>query len=387
MNKKAHIVIGLGFGDEGKGVTTSYLSHLFPNSIVCRFNGTAQAGHTVVVGDKRHVFSHFGAGTLQGLPTYWSSFCPVHPMNFYNEREALVRLGVNPRIIIDNDCEIITPYDMLANRLDPQNRNHGTVGLGFGKTIERVEAGLSLKISSQNLSIIEIRDYYQNKYPEIFTDELLTDYTDMFGEFWFRLDYLLKHSERKYQHGVNREFDNFIFEGAQGIMLDQNYGYFPNVTRSNTTSENALSLLNKHFDEINVYYVTRAYATRHGAGYFPNEVRVGLLDLVNTENETNVYNEFQSDFRYGDLSGYDINFALERDAEVQKRSGFYDKIKIKLVTTCLDQTRGKVFIYPARLDHDDFNHYVQENLAQKDKKFSGFLGCYGPSHKDMKDVL
>ena len=67
------IVIGLGFGDEGKGITTSYLcKKLEGTKIVVRFNGGHQAGHTVVFNGKRHIFSSWGSGTLQGIPTYWS---------------------------------------------------------------------------------------------------------------------------------------------------------------------------------------------------------------------------------------------------------------------------------------------------------------------------
>ena len=81
------VVIGLGFGDEGKGLVTNYLSS--PSSLVCRFSGGHQAGHTVIENGKRHVFSNYGAGPLKGAPTYWSQFCTFEPIGFLKERAIL----------------------------------------------------------------------------------------------------------------------------------------------------------------------------------------------------------------------------------------------------------------------------------------------------------
>ena len=67
-------VIGLGFGDEGKGSVVSYLTKACDSTIVARFSGGHQVGHTVCTNNTRHVFSNFGSGTLNGTPTYWSKF-------------------------------------------------------------------------------------------------------------------------------------------------------------------------------------------------------------------------------------------------------------------------------------------------------------------------
>ena len=69
MKGKNYILLGSSFGDEGKGIITDYMCNISTQPLVVRFSGGHNAGHTVVVDDKKHVFSHFGSGTLRGAPT------------------------------------------------------------------------------------------------------------------------------------------------------------------------------------------------------------------------------------------------------------------------------------------------------------------------------
>lgn len=115
-----------------------------------------------------------------------------------------------------------------------------------------------------------------------------------------------------------------IFEGAQGILLDRDFGVFPNVTRSNTTSKNALKLY--PFKEI--YYVTRSYLTRHGNGFLPDEKP---LKLINNKKETNTGNRYQGKFRTAELNTDLLNYALQCDSHFAKGG------KKNLVVTCMDQ--------------------------------------------------
>ena len=89
----ARIVIGANFGDEGKGLVTDYLCSQGAG-VVVRFNGGAQAGHTVVTPEgERHVFRHFGSGTFLGVPTFLSQFFVCNPILFFEERKQLIDLG------------------------------------------------------------------------------------------------------------------------------------------------------------------------------------------------------------------------------------------------------------------------------------------------------
>lgn len=354
MVKNSLIVVGLGYGDEGKGITTDFLCKKYPNSIVIRYNGGHQAGHTVYKTlDDYHVFSSFGSGTLQGVPTYWSSYCTFSPIHFLDE---LISLNENPKIFIDNHCPVTTHYDVLYNRaLESSlglNRN-GSCGVGFGATIERERSKkISLKFSdllnSEKLikkRLDQIRKYYRFKV-NIETNYNFDSFdNDNEDKIFLNSIKQIKSLLGKIIHPVNEDhifqnnkWDTFIFEGAQGILLDQKYGKTPNITKSNTTSQNALEILKRQniFSNIEIYYVTRAYHTRHGAGPFREQ---GSLKLSNKKTETNQYNPFQQNFKISYLDIDLVNYALECD------NVHSSNINKNLVITCVDQIKGGFIRY------------------------------------------
>ena len=126
-------VIGLGFGDEGKGMVTDYLCSQSRNPLVIRFSGGHQAGHTVRRDGISHTFANFGCGTLQGVPTYWSSGCTVDPVGLLNELKLLAyEMGddvFNVKLYVNNECPVTTPYDMLYNRRREKDMMQGTCGV------------------------------------------------------------------------------------------------------------------------------------------------------------------------------------------------------------------------------------------------------------------
>src|SRR5271157_842973 len=144
--KKSFAVIGLGFGDEGKGLVTDYLCSQLSDPLVIRYSGGQQAGHTVYFNNIKHIFSNFGSGTLRGAPTYWSKFCTVDPVGIVNELNILLEKGIKPLLYIDDECQITTPFDKIFNQTSTNNLNNGTCGVGFGATIQRVEDHYSLTI-------------------------------------------------------------------------------------------------------------------------------------------------------------------------------------------------------------------------------------------------
>lgn len=314
------VVIGLGFGDEGKGLATSFLCSRTENPLVVRFSSGHNAGHTVVHKGQRHVFSSFGSGTLQGVPTYWSKDCTFYPIAFLNELNILKELGIEPRIFLNPLCPVTTPYDVFNNRVIAPITKHGSVGVGFGSTIKRNEDNYRLfvqdlyyeKIFIEKLS--NISKYYG--YEKVISSQ--------------EIDYFVKMSLgiRKYiilQNDIIINHYSPIFEGSQGILLDQTFGFFPNVTRANTTSKNAFEL---YPDITEVYYVTRTYQTRHGNGFMTNEVEP--LKLVNNEKETNIEN-YQGKFRTSPLDIELLNYAIDCDLNFSKQ------VKHNLIITCYDQ--------------------------------------------------
>lgn len=310
------VVLGLGFGDEGKGLTTSYLCSKTKHPLVVRFNGGHQVGHTVVYKNKRHVFSNFGSGTLQGVPTYWSKYCTFNPTAFLNEWDILYKLKINPIFFINPLCPVTTPYDIAHNQYK-QDKSHGTVGVGFGSTIKREEDNYHLFV----------QDLF---YPDILFEKL-NNIRNYYGSKDFATDFINDCLEVcKFINIKDNSiiFDyNCIFEGAQGILLDKDFGFFPNVTRSNTTCKNITEGL--EYKPTEIYYVTRSYLTRHGNGYFPQQID---LHLKNNKEETNIDNQFQGKFKISELKYDLIKYALQCDNYFSKSI-----VNKNLVITCTDQ--------------------------------------------------
>ena len=353
---EAHIVVGLGFGDEGKGLATDWLCGQAlaqgRRPLVVRFNGGHQAGHTVVTAaGQRHVFSNFGAGTLRGVPTYWSGYCTFSPGSLLKEYEALQAAGVQPHLLLDAQCPVTTHYDVLYNRALETGRGaarHGSCGLGFGATIERHEH-TPLRLYAQDLrfpavfshKLRQIRDHYRARIQAETSfdfDQLDHEAEDQrFAAHATALGRLLAAGTVRLVSeadvfGPAAPWQTYVFEGAQGILLDMDFGLFPHVTRSRTSSANALALLRRARPDLaataQVHYVSRAYHTRHGAGPLPHEAPVAL---INTAHETNQLNDYQGSFRTGPLSIELLNYALACDAT--HAAG----LPRHLLLTCLDQ--------------------------------------------------
>lgn len=324
------IVLGLGFGDEGKGLVTDWLCQSSSRSLVVRFSGGCNAGHTVVAGSKRHVFSHFGSGTLVGAPTYWSRFCPVSPPAFLNERAALKRLGVTPTITLHPNCPLTTPWDVFWNQALEIRRGgdrHGSVGVGLGATVERQSNGpvveaMDLLLAQLPDRLAAVRDYYQERtFPEY--DEIVAKYPNV-------LD-LFVELVRSYPWSVD-EIDlcahdgRVVFEGSQGLLLDQDLGqelgFFPHLTRANTSSVNAMKLVQEHgLDPPIVLYVTRSYLTRHGRGPLPNEYDAEEARAYTSLDGTNRPNPWQERLRVAPLD-YDLmRKAVDHDRQFHPGCG------------------------------------------------------------------
>ena len=327
------IVLGMGFGDEGKGAFVNYLCGKVKNPLVIRFNGGHQVGHTVVVGDKRHVFSNFGSGTLSGAHTYWSEYCTVSPNGVMREGKVLRDMGLDPHIVFNGNAMITTPFDILKNHVLDGRHNHGSVGVGFGTTIQRNEDHYHLYV--RDLKFPAIRDakirLLQEKYYGYITPDNSKTKT-MIEEFKVACDDLVKRYD--IVNNINISYYNdIIFEGGQGIMLDTNYGFFPHVTRSNTTSKNALEIFRKNSmgcePYLKTYYVTRAYQTRHGNGPMTNE-GLDTSHIKDNPLETNV-DGFQGEFRKSVLDMDLLRYAFECDLYYNPKSSK------NIVVTCLDQ--------------------------------------------------
>lgn len=323
------MVVGLGYGDEGKG---SWVDHLVRNHRVkytVRFHGGAQANHTVVTRDgTTHGFSQFGAGTLvPGTMTILSRFMLIEPEALLAEGYALEQKGVRDvfkRLIVSENAPVITPFNRLLNRIKEVSRGaarHGSVGFGIGVTQEDVET-----LGEKALYVRDLKDRgcYEKlialwsqkieqakKFATVANGDLrktlenvdLSYYASLFTHFYHRLQ-VVKDEELG---RIVRENDT-IWEGAQGVLLDQSHGFFPFCTRSPTTYENAFQLLREWEFKGSTEKIglLRGYGTRHGAGPFVTED--AALTLPACHNTTNVW---QGGFRSGWFDSIAARYALE----------------------------------------------------------------------------
>ena len=356
MSRKIAI-IGLGFGDEGKGMVTSALSALRRNPLVVRFSGGHQAGHTAHWEGKRHVFANLGAGTLQGIPTYWSHQCTFDPVGFNNELKVLLdTMGDDLDDImmyIDDECPVTTPFEIFSNQNDVDTLDHGSCGVGYGATIQREEDNIHLCFGDlfnpavTMLKLEQIKKYYTSMlHFRVDLEPFAEAVRDIINPKYFPNGVVTRVSCKNDPEALKDLFTSYatiLFEGSQGLLLDKDYGFFPHVTRSNVGVK-AINSLGTHLDE--VVYVTRAYQTRHGNGPMTNEDHE--LYLVDNSNESNVNNEYQGKFRTSPLDLDLLEYAVRKNRLDLVPKGV-NKPMESLVITCMDQmksyksTRGGAF--------------------------------------------
>ncbi len=302
--KKADVIIGANFGDEGKGLFTDYIaSRTDEPATVVRFNGGSQAGHTVELANgMRHVFSHFGSGTFAGAKTFLSRFFAVNPLTFMREWTELTDKGITPTLLMDGAAPVTTPYDMMINQIVEDARGqgrHGSCGVGFGETLARHEDS-PCRLTVADLCTPDLPEKLQR-----IRDHWLSVRLEQFGIYalsaeWQRrirseavLENFISCAQDMLDRSVVTGNDylqrcrSIVFEGAQGLLLDQSHAWFPHVTRSNTGLQNVVELATEAgLERLDVIYATRAYLTRHGAGPLPFELSekpyAQIFDATNT---------------------------------------------------------------------------------------------------------
>lgn len=302
MSKRARIVIGANYGDEGKGLVTDYFCSQGAG-VVVRFNGGAQAGHTVYTPDGlRHVFKHIGSGALCGVPTFLSKFFVVNPIMFFRELDELKTMMVEPpAVFADPQCKVTTFADMIINQRKEDARGinrHGSVGLGVHETMQRSQ------VPSMCITMADLWNFNRpsleaklrescDKWAKYRTKQSIEKPDEMIDKFLHGCE---QFAERVHPAGIALCEDP-VFEGAQGLLLDQdNKESWPHVTHSKTGLHNAKILCDQLGAEMEVYYVSRTYLTRHGAGPLPGED-----PAMQFPDDTNLIHPYQGPLRFAPL--------------------------------------------------------------------------------------
>jgi adenylosuccinate synthase len=280
---KTVAIIGAQWGDEGKGKITDYLSQ--KSDMVVRYQGGNNAGHTIIVKDKKTILHLIPSGILhENCVSVISHGVVFDPVAFFEELADVEKtVAITPKNLkISLNCSVVTSYHKLLDsiREEQSNQKIGTTCKGIGPCYEDKTSRKGLKLS--HLLDKEVL----KKRLEISLEEKITLFETLYKTDYPGLD---SEVEKLYALGkrlapylcdtfslideAGKENKNILYEGAQGILLDIDYGSYPYVTSSNTTTGGIFTgslAPSGRVDE--VIGIAKAYTTRVGEGPFPTEL-------------------------------------------------------------------------------------------------------------------
>lgn len=287
--------VGLGFGDEGKGVLLNYIANKYkdtPNKLFIKCSGGCQGKHTVRLKDGSYFsFSQLSPSIVYGDKTYIKEGFIFEPFALLNEVDSLSRKTghgkqeILSRVYIDSQVICVTPYHKLYNQIDEEETHlRGSVGTGVSIAAKDSLDNITLRICDINdknrlCKILSNQlDYYINKcklnrfdYARIESyniDEYIQELIEIYNI------YIRDHIVNNFDYSGYTQ----IYECSQGVLLDKNYGIKPNTTYLNTTNNEVNDIIN-----LRKIGVIRSIYTRHGPGAFPTECN----ELSSIFNDTN----------------------------------------------------------------------------------------------------
>lgn len=279
------IVVGAQWGDEGKGKIVDYLTE--KADVIARYQGGNNAGHTVVIDNKKYILHLIPSGILhRGKKCIIGNGVVITPGALIAEIDILNKKGieVNENLLISKIAHLVMPYHMAIEKGHENIRGDkkiGTTGRGIGPSYMdkiarygiRVMDLLTPDIFKEKLlaNLSSINFLLENRYriAPLNADDIYRQYM-IYGE---RLSKYITDTDT----AINREIEsgkNILLEGAQGTLLDIDHGTYPFVTSSNTIAGGACTGLGIGPTKINkVLGVIKAYTTRVGEGPFPTEIK------------------------------------------------------------------------------------------------------------------
>ena len=278
-------MIGLQWGDEGKGKIVDYLSEKF--DLVARYQGGNNAGHTVIVEDVTYKLNLIPSGVIRGKVCFLGQGIVLDPDHFLKEYQQICEKISNPNIYLSSNIPLILPYHKQLDKINESiltgEDKIGTTAKGIGpayqdkvgrKSIKLYDLKSLDKIKEKLESIKKFYDPVLNAYQEeaINIDQYLT----ILDSFYKEVGSLIVDNSF-----IKKNFNqqNILFEGAQGALLDLDHGSYPFVTSSNTISSNIMigSGLQVDYQTVGIF---KAYATRVGNGPFPSELFDQIGDYI-----------------------------------------------------------------------------------------------------------
>ncbi len=278
------VVVGAQWGDEGKGKIVDWLTEKVDG--VVRFNGGHNAGHTLVINGAKTILRLIPSGIMHPASVcYLGNGVVFAPDAFFREIDELKSHGVDaePRMRVSGNCPLIMPYHVALDhaREAALGKNKiGTTGRGIGPAYEDKVARRTLRVADmydQDLfaervrHVLDLHNFILKNYlkaealdPQKVIDETLA-YADRLAPMVCDVSAEL--------NAAMSQGKQFLFEGAQGSMLDIDHGTYPFVTSSNTVAGSAAAGAGVGPHQLNyVLGITKAYCTRVGSGPFPTEL-------------------------------------------------------------------------------------------------------------------
>uniref|UniRef100_UPI00359F321B adenylosuccinate synthetase n=2 Tax=Bacteroidales TaxID=171549 RepID=UPI00359F321B len=280
--KKIDVLLGLQWGDEGKGKIVDVLTPHY--DIVARFQGGPNAGHTLEFNGEKYVLRSIPSGIFQGEKmNVIGNGVVLDPLLFKEEAEALAKSGhdLTKRLVISRKAHLIMPTHRLldaANEASKGSGKIGTTGKGIGPTYTDKVSRNGLRIGDLECDFDAAYTVAKERHLRVLaslnypTDEL----ADLEKRWLDATDYLRKFTFVDSEFVINNALtsgETVLAEGAQGSLLDIDFGSYPFVTSSNTICAGCCTGLGVAPRTIgDVYGIFKAYCTRVGAGPFPTEL-------------------------------------------------------------------------------------------------------------------
>jgi adenylosuccinate synthase len=336
----AVVLVDLGFGDSGKGSIVDALTAALPkvpnkDSWVIRYSGGPQCAHAVTTNEYSHRFSQFGSGHFNGAKTFIGGGTVFDPLSLLREAEAIAKsrktvceeelrsVGIAPEVLV------LTPLHSAVNRAQATTtEKFNTCGHGLG---------IARQLELSGTFAMRWRDFIQEQRHVTMCDRL-RQLRDVLAQYCFErnihtgelynldigavasalIDAAARINSNTCIFSAARIVDHThaIFEPAQGILLDQYYGFAPNHTWTDVTARRAFEMLSsmpnvpveveKPETPVRYYGIMRAYAHRHGTGPLPTERKTSAQ-----VDNNNPFNMFQGKFRFGVLDLVLANYAVQ----------------------------------------------------------------------------
>lgn len=279
--KKVDVILGLQWGDEGKGKVVDVLTPHY--QVVARFQGGPNAGHTLEFNGEKYVLRSIPSGVFQGdKVNVIGNGVVLDPILFKEEAEALARSGhdLTERLYISKKAHLILPTHRVLDAAFEAAKGSskiGTTGKGIGPTYTDKISRNGVRVGDIFLDFKKIYEVAKARHENILESLGYNYDIDELERQWFEgIEYLKKFRIIDSEHEINRflaEDKAILAEGAQGTLLDVDFGSYPFVTSSNTICAGACTGLGIGPNRIGeVYGIFKAYCTRVGSGPFPTEL-------------------------------------------------------------------------------------------------------------------